>query len=77
MKTLILCARKDHKFVLGDHKLVVFEKTGLVVYDDIQVRRNREWIETSWHTKHHITGNRSLVLRIPSASTRKWQVDAN
>lgn len=76
MKSISLCARKDGTFVIGDHKMIVFEVTGLVVYDDIEVRQDHRWIETTWYTAHNVVAGGRLVLRTPGANTRKWQVDA-
>lgn len=43
MLTAALNGRKGGTFVLSDHKVVMYKKTGLVVYDDIQIRQGKRW----------------------------------
>lgn len=75
MKSLTLSARKSGPFVLADHKLIIFEKTGLVVYDHIQQRYDKNWNDALWNTPHKVVPGSQLVFRTPDAETGNWQVD--
>lgn len=77
MRTASLCARKDGMFVMGDHKLAIFEITGLVVYDSLEFRWDRRWNETTWYAGHRVRWGGVLVFRTPDAYTGDWQLDVD
>jgi hypothetical protein len=75
VRTVAVCARKDGKLVLFDHKALLEEELGIDYQDELWRKTSSGWVRVYWHTAFTIGQNRLVLLKTTAAETTGWDID--